>query len=109
MTDDQRPRSGSRWEPTSGEPDPTADPDRGPGGSAGDRRVDDALTSRISTGHGGAHPQWHVTPPDALAYAPLGATQPRRRNRRRAGLLAAAAAGLLAVGGAGGCAVGTSA
>ena len=62
-----------------------------------------------------ALPAAHHAPrpwPVVLPAVPLGGPSPpapRRRNLRRAGLLAAAAAGLLAVGGAGGYAIGHAA
>jgi hypothetical protein len=91
----------------------TAAAQAGPADAADGRTATDA--SDTSDDAATAHSATPPPPPAPGPWPPffpsaaLGATPKPRRNRRRAGLLAAAAAGLLAVGGAGGYAVGRAA
>ncbi len=80
--------------------------DDGPACSGTD---DETLTDRmaLAAAHHAPRP-WPVLP-QAVPLGGPSPSAPRRRNLRRAGLLAAAAAGLLAVGGAGGYAIGHAA
>jgi hypothetical protein len=124
VTDDDTRHSGSRWEPTpasaSGS-DSAAAPDL-TAGEAGTERIASptpsdptpsdpngaAVTDRVVLPAAHHEPRpWPVLP--AVPLGGSAPSAPRRRNLRRAGLLAAAAAGLLAVGGAGGYAIGNAA
>ena len=125
MSDDDTRHSGSRWEPT-----PASVPEKnvpakdepavtGPGNDAASAKAaGDGPGAAGSDGEAGTDrmvlPAHHAPRPwpVVLPAVPLGGSAPpapRRRNLRRAGLLAAAAAGLLAVGGAGGYAIGHAA